>query len=42
MINAHTIIADIRQDVSKIREDTGDQNRMVSGHSHFLLLFDTY
>ena len=28
-MNTHTIITDIRQDVSKIREDIGSQNRAV-------------
>ena len=28
-MNTHNIIADIRQDVSKIREDSGSQNRAV-------------
>ena len=31
MINTHTIIADMRQNISKIREDTGSQNGVVRG-----------
>ena len=30
-MNTHTIIAGMCQDVSKIREGTGSQNRVVSG-----------
>ena len=39
ILNAHTIITDIRQDVSKIREDAGGPNQGVSGvypFHHFL------
>ena len=42
-MNAHTIIADIRQDVSKIREDTGSQNKVVSDmcmYRHFSIHTD--
>ena len=42
MINAHTIIADIRQDVSKIREDTGGQNQVVGNTAAFYRFFDPY
>ena len=30
ILNTHTIVTDIRQDVSKIREDAGVPNRAVS------------
>ena len=30
-MNTHTIIAGMCQDASKIREDTGSQNRVVRG-----------
>ena len=29
-MNTHTIVADVHQNVLKIREDTGSQNRVVS------------
>ena len=28
-MNTHTIVADIRRDMSKILQDAGNQNRMV-------------
>ena len=30
-MNTHTIVADIRQDMSKLRGDIGSQNQLVSG-----------
>ena len=36
ILNTHTIVTDIRQDVSKIREDSGRPNQVVSGvHSFY-------
>ena len=34
-MNTHVIVSDIRQDVLKMREDIGGQNKVVSDTRHF-------
>jgi len=41
-MNTHIIVADMRQDVLKIREDTGSQNLVVRDTHVFLPLPDSY